>query len=453
MKPDDLPLLPFEEYMYLDDRETYPMACFIRLRFSGKLDAALAEKAFEQATSRHPLLRSVVVKRGRERYYWTKTDVKPRFHVFETEETERLPHVARIVLSEEPGVRLHFIVRQLPDRVVTELMFQEHHAACDGIGLLQLIDDFLRFYAVETGVADASVLPPPDPATLRRRAVRCRQRSWIGSFLGFIPSWIVGIGAVVRSYIVTPTSLVPMDMERFHKTLPESFPAILSFTLDVDETKKLQAAAKSEGVTLNDWLIRDTFLALGRFRDKHFPKHAERNIRLTVPVNLRTDSSGQHHVANNVGMLFVDRKLRGTETPEQLLHGIQREMKSNKKFDVGGKFVGTIRLSKLVPGLLPAAVHRKRRVWTTCIFSNVGKLFADSPFRQSDGRIKLGDSTLLQVDAVPPIRAWTAVAFGVATYAGSMTVALHYDTQTMSPEQGGELLEMLRRQILQRPQD
>ena len=63
-----LPLVPFEEYMLLDDRPAYPMNFFLRLRFAGCLVPERFDDACRQAVARHPLLAARITRRKRRWY-------------------------------------------------------------------------------------------------------------------------------------------------------------------------------------------------------------------------------------------------------------------------------------------------------------------------------------------------------------------------------------------------
>lgn len=442
-----LPLRPFEEYMLLDDRDIYPMSFFIRLRFSGELDEDSVRPAFHRAAARHPLLNSVVTEPKKERFYWVPSETKPEFLRFETDDPDRLPHTPRIDLTREPGLRLYFIRRRLSDGAkTTELLFQVHHACCDGLGLMQLIDDFLRHYASEIGEADSGVvLPPPDPRTLKKRGTHALTPRYVLRRLLAAPGRLVGLHAFIRTYIDTPTSLVPMSLDRLRPTLPDSFPSVVCRTLGPKDCAALLDAARRRGVTLNDLLMRDLFSALGMFRNKYFAEKSHRLLRLSVPVNLRPFSTATDHVANIVGMVFVDRHVPRDGDPDALLDGLCREMRRNKFFRNGSTLNWVLRVCKAVPGLLAVGIHRKRRVWASCVFSNLGRILDDSPLPKVDGRLRFGDTLLDAIDCMPPVRAWTAAALGVVTYAGSMFLTLHYDTQFLDRPQAEELQDYLIR--------
>lgn len=444
-----LPLSPFEEYMLIDDGANYPMSCFARLRFSGKLKPLLVRNALEQVVQRHPLLRSVVVEPRKNRFYWSLTENRGEFVLFETTDSEQLPYIPRIDLFNEPGIRLYYITRTLEDssgkkgkskiNTTTELLFQVHHSCCDGVGFTQVIDDWLRIYAIEIGAADASILgPAPNPQTLKRRGKHSWNLSYFLQQFWVIPSRCVGIVLFALRFLDKATSLVPISRDQLRQELPNTFPSVVYRTIQGEHLSELRAAARKKAVSFNDLLMRDLFLSLGRFRDKYYPSHAHKNISLSIPMNMRSHVTETEHVSNIVSMVFIDQKVPDDETPDGLLKKIRRTMNRTKLFGFGSVLTGILKICQFFPGFLRYGI-RQHRVWATCVLSNIGQMLQHTPLPTRDGKIQLGNVELQGIDEVPPIRPWTAVSMGVATYADKMSLALHYDEQFLSREQAEEL--------------
>lgn len=447
-----LRLTPFEEYMYRDDRDGYPMAFFIRLRFSGVLDRAAVRRAYRSTTARHPLLRSVVSRDEKDRCYWTQTDKSPEFLAFDTNDPEWMPRSDGLDLAQKPGIRLYHIVRGgKTDRerveAVTDLLFQVHHACCDGIALVQMIDDFLHLYMKEREIAEMKAAPAPDPKALKRRDRPARRFSWLLKTLRIVPSQFFCFMKFARTYVTKPTPLVPMTVEKQEEKPGGNALASSHRVYGITMFHAMKDKAKRIGVTLNDLLTRDLFLVLNRFRNKYYFENREKPIRLAVPVNLRPLGRGNGHVANVVGLTFVDRNPNETR-PESLLADIHREMTGCKRFFSCLTFGYVLRFCRMIPGLLAAEVRRKRKVWASCVFSNLGPVFSSTDLPRRHGRIRCGGAVLRDVVFLPPIRAWTAVSIGMATYDGSMSIGLHYDSRFLSRSQAEELQDMLHEQLV-----
>ncbi len=54
-------MTPFEHYMYADDIQSYPMACFHEFYFDGLFDRLLFLDALRHAIHAHPLYSSILM--------------------------------------------------------------------------------------------------------------------------------------------------------------------------------------------------------------------------------------------------------------------------------------------------------------------------------------------------------------------------------------------------------
>ena len=157
--PSPLPLTAFDEYMLWDDRPKYPMSVIARLRFVGQLEHGATAEALETVVARHPLLRAKIRKTPTGRLGWIAVaDRLPPIDWIDGPGYDRLPSMRPIDLFSEPGLRAW--VTAGPQH--SSLVLQVHHAACDGKGVSQVLDDFVRSYARLTdrrGVPDRTVAP------------------------------------------------------------------------------------------------------------------------------------------------------------------------------------------------------------------------------------------------------------------------------------------------------
>lgn len=192
--------------------------------------------------------------------------------------------------------------------------------------------------------------------------------------------------------------------------------------------------------------MRDLFLVLDRFRCKYYKESLDRDIRLVIPVNLRSFGRGNEHVANVVGFVFVDRN-PGATNPESLLKNLHREMIRHKRFGTCLTFGYLLRVCRRIPGLFAAELRRKKKVWASCVFSNLGPLFQTSGLPQKKGRIACESVVLQDIVFLPPIRPWTGVSIGMATYDGILSIGLHYDSRFVTPEQAEKIQDMFHEHI------
>jgi NRPS condensation-like uncharacterized protein len=159
-----LALTPFEYYYYSDDCAEYPTTFPVELRFSGTLVREHFAAALEETVRRHPLLRALVDEGGKnpawvdDQHGGLRIDWQDASAAINPEGGERID------LRTAPGLRTWVRASGHAARV----LFQFHHACCDGLAALQFVRDFLGAYKVAAGTLDA---PPReiDPELLRSR--------------------------------------------------------------------------------------------------------------------------------------------------------------------------------------------------------------------------------------------------------------------------------------------
>ena len=264
-----LRLTPFEEYMLMDDLPAYPMAGFLRLRFSGRFDRTALECAQREAFRRHPLLLATAHRGWLGRWYWRADHEGPEpIGWLGRPGDDTYPLVPdRIDLMAQPGVRL--LVAE--DEQSSDLIMHLHHAACDGLGGMQFFEDLLVAYAQKLGVAPPRpVTPPIDPRRLRQCARFGLTRSQL---LRLMPKQIVGLLGVRQFLQRSALPLAPGGARPADGPMSQGFPASVVRQLDEGQVARLRAAAAGLGVTSNDVLVRDLFLALEQWRGDHYTGH------------------------------------------------------------------------------------------------------------------------------------------------------------------------------------
>ena len=109
-----LPLVTFEEYMFLDDRPAYPANIFVRLRFSGHLERSALKAALLAAFSSHPLLHALVRRSDRGTLEWVAAGDRQPILCWDREEgPSTVTFPPRIDLLRETGLRISS-AKQLP---------------------------------------------------------------------------------------------------------------------------------------------------------------------------------------------------------------------------------------------------------------------------------------------------------------------------------------------------
>ncbi len=316
-----LPLTTMEEFLYWEDRPAYPWSCFVRLRFSGCLDRKAFESAVRTVLARHPLLAAKVETAGRGRLRWSAVeDPAPAIKWESAPIGGPFPPATRLDLRREIGIRFH--VRT--DATATEAIIQFHHACCDGVGIALVVRDLLVAYAVANGtVPSRARLTALDPGKL---AGRGRFGLTLGKLLRMAPKQLVGLLGARQFLMRKPAPLVPHSVCPNDGPLPEPYPAIVHHLFDRQSAAGIRKAAVRQGVTSNDLLARDLFLALAEWRLRQNIVDDGSWLRMMIPMSLRTADDRLMPAANMVSSVFLDRRGPDFADADLLLRGIHEEM-------------------------------------------------------------------------------------------------------------------------------
>ncbi|MDH3315003.1 MAG: condensation domain-containing protein [Betaproteobacteria bacterium] len=434
-----LPLTALEEFLVWEDRPAYPFSIFVRLQFSGRIDPRALESAVQLIMPRHPLLTSRLEMRGRRPFWVVQPGALPRIVWAQGPTGQAMPATGRQDLRREIGLKL-FVVESHDSSDVT---LQCHHACCDGVGIQVFINDLMIAYALAKGVRSKRLqLPELDPGRLARRGAY-GLTFW--KLLKMLPRQIAGLPGVGHFFARSPSPLLP------HRALPDDdpppsgFPATRTHTFTREESEALHETAGRLGVTVNDLLARDVFLALGEWRACHGAGD-DAWLRVMVPINLRSARDRLLPAANVIGSVFLDRRSRDFADPGKLLTGIADELHLIKENRLGLMFIYALRAFRLIPGGLK---HNARRDKCTVssIFSNMGTPGRRCPLPKENGRYVAGDVILEQIDGVAPIRPYNFATFLATDYAHRLTMTLHYDPRPVGAVQADDLMATFVRRL------
>ena len=316
-------------------------------------------------------------------------------------------------------------------------MLHFHRAVCDGLGISQFIHDFMLFYSQQQGMS------------FRRRALRKYETSRLaqrgtlgltwGKLLRMAPKQAVGLLGVRQFLMRKPVPLVRHERELPESPIANPFPAACSHRFTCAESERLRQFAKASGVTTNDLLCRDLFLAMDDFRRQEGAGDESQWLRLMIPVNLRSSGDRRLPAANVVGLIFLDRRGMQMAQPEQLLDSVRDEMQLIKENELGYTFVFSLHLNRLLPGgLRRAARGRQCNAWA--VFTNLGRLVSFTGLPDIDGEVVCGDVRLVDLEVLPPLAPYMCVAFGAGWYAGRLSMSLRYDPRVLDSLQAAALL-------------
>jgi hypothetical protein len=420
-----LQLNAFERYMWSDDQAAHPMSFFVQLSFSGRLDESAWNRTVEQTLLRHPLLRARIAgSHARDLTWVTSPQPHPTVDYADTTEPMRFPGTYRIDLREENGLRIW--VRRSETGGVIRLQF--HHSCCDGIAANQFIDELLRVYDREANGRFGNRVPLPrlDLARLpKRNRFGANWWDWLGR--RFVDAWGLAIGPAI--FLLThPTPLRTPDPLQSQHHRDGVVPDLVTWRFPPSQLAGLLAKARESRVTLNDLLLHDVFLTVRAWNREHDSRPRRELIRVMVPFNLRGPEHAHMPAVNIVGMANLDRRFYWPwfRNGQRLLRGIQLETWFLKTFHIVTCFPSIL----WVLGSLPGGLHRylrPDRCLATCVVSNLGRIFVDTPLLRPDGKVVAGEITVDAVDTAPPVRGGSGAAMTFCTYAGQLSVSMNFD--------------------------
>jgi hypothetical protein len=409
--------------MLADDSADYPRLFRLVIRLRTILVESRLIEAVESAIARHPLLAALIECDGEEPKRWIERhdsgcQITWRREIREPGALHEEP-LTPIDLRSERALRL--CVDKALDGDVLTLEF--HHAAVDGLGAMQFVEELLHFYASAPDIV-AGKLRELDEARLAtrdafgltgwRRPIR-----WLYGTLGWL-------GAV--EYLLHRPSPLGQALEAGESDARNS--GFVSRALSEAETRWLVSAARHDDVTVNDRLIRDVFLAVQEFVELQYPEQLRKHKRIMVPTNLRADDDDVLPAANVVAMINIDRRPHHWANPLKMLRVLHWELAAVKRWRLGVVFVQILAELQKVFGL--KRFLSRERCQATCVVSNLGVVL-----RQFSNDLVSG------VEFYPPIRPLTAVAIGAATCGDQLQLSLHYDAAALSTEEATWLLERL----------
>ena len=437
----ELGLNAFEHLMWADDRLSTPMTFYLRLEFAGALDQAKFRAAIAASLHRHPLLQSVAIgdpKLSGKKLRWQRTSDQPYVDWVEDGRSFKTPgRAVGIDLSREIGCR--FFVRV--DGEKTLVLAQFHHSSVDAKGGSLFLEDALAHYHASSENEDphrywrklaAESLAERDQFHLSKKDLRRRRRL----------DW-----ERIRMYF----RLRPEIM--WHAKQPADARANLARSYDIEidaaEFEQLKNYSKSRGCTINDVLLRDLFLTLNKWNDRHVKKRGSRCIRLAMAIDMRRPGDETMPAANVVSMCFLDRRPQDMSDREALLDDVRNETRHIKRHYLGMALIRAARIFSSLRGGF-AILMRPNKLFpchSTAVLSNLGLPLAHSNLpKRNDGFI-VGDTKLIGFSLLPPFRVNTPLAVGVGTVGNKLRVAMHYNADVLTADQMRTLGELMRAEL------
>ena len=458
----DLPLTPFEEYLFTDDIPAYPINCHIRGRFRGRFDHAALDAALQEVLALHPLLHSGVreVVSNDFRWFPLPEEQWPTIR-WSTGMDDAFPPSRKFDLSQEPGIRF-YVVEGHDD--VSDLFVEFHHVVGDGIAIFAVMSDLFEAYQAQVGgpLSDSSrkkgAAERIDPSRLAHRDPKIPS---LWTFYRGLPWWCWLLARFIRFIAFRPVaflrflygtqSLFLPNVDDSEPTSP--FPAMVADSLCREETLRLQKTATENGVSLYEWMLTAYYRSIDHWIGELGFFTKKRCLRIAVPVSLRTAQDASLSSSNVVSMMFVDRFRSELSDKQRLLRGIHRELKHLTRCKMGYLLLLVLRTVKRILGNFRWTIEK--RCWASSVFTHLGKIFVKTRLPLRQGKIVLGKTEHeLILDGIhlsAPLRPWYVAVLGTGIYAGSLSITFHYDATAISREHAELLLRRFKEELTGTP--
>lgn len=449
------PLTAFEKYMILDEHPGCEMVIMIEWAFKGKINRDLIVEAYKRVVKHEPLFKAVLSKE-KNRFNWNVDDQFLMPLLFETteksiEQDEGTRNVLPINIEKCCG---KIILREYVDGVAFE--FYIHHTIGDGIGVNQLLADWIKEYDLLLHGQDNTeeLNYHPDVSLFGRRAESHFVPSKQFSFATMLYTRYKGI---IQWLLHRPLSILkkpkatsaqlsdqrPMYWRRFGQ----------EFFL---QYKQL---AKTKGVSVNTLMMRDLFITLRKWIEKYpvdntAVERQKRWFRLLMPMNIRTDFHRTIPCAMIVGYIFIDRKPVECDRTKEFLDGIHDKITTCRNFNLGTSFTNGIAFVDKFPSLLSRLITDKYCYCTITLSSvgNICKSCQQEDYRNNDD-IKVEHDQyplqLFRMIGAPPIRPHMPISIGVMQRQNEAFISCQYDLNAMSEQTMMEFYNMFVEEMKQ----
>jgi hypothetical protein len=427
-----LPLTPFEYYYWCDDRPEYPTMYPVEFSFSGVLQREPLARAFHAALARHPMLDSRIGEGPDGRPCWIGSNGRmPEIDWAPEGAPITHPQGEFLDLRTSPGLRIW--VRHASD--TSRLIFQVHHACCDGIGALRFIEDVMVLYHQEIVGQERAVAPRPvNVELLRHRGDFPPVEGW----RAVLRDWYVGARLWGEIVLHKPAPLSLPVATPGQAATPPPFLSFETQALDAALVRRLRAKAGSLEMTMNDLLLRDMFLTIQEWNQRH-GQRGNPWLRINMPASMRERDDQAMPAANLLGFSFLTHRDRECTDAARLLARIHEETEAIKNWRLGWYFLGGLAAASGIPGMVPWFLRRNRS-FATVVLSNLGRVLNRAPLPREGRKLVCGDVVLQRVLGVPPVRHLTRASMAVVTYADETTFNLRCDPRLFTVEQTRQLL-------------
>ncbi|MFN7874212.1 MAG: condensation domain-containing protein [Pirellula sp.] len=436
-----LPCSSFEELMIAKDSLAYPCDIWVRMRFAGEFDQTIFRDCWREIIRMHPLF-SCRTERGLSGHRWVKKEPVPEMEwiFWSASETDnatnehKWPEPKRFSL--ENGQLMFPSIVDYQNGTY-ELVIQLHHVLCDGLGILDALEDLWTLYDRVVSGASHKRLDRFSGVSCEKRLVS-RNRFGLNwkKLLNLFPLQLVGLAGVRQFLMRSPVPLLPHNP-------PQSFPVKVSSietAIDAPLFRSIRAYAQKHTVTVNECLAAAIFDAVAEFRKDQKGTNAADWIRMMIPMDMRTSEDKKNLTACNVvGSVFLDRQPAQISDFDRLLLSINREMTLIKENKLAFMFLLSIWLRRYIRfGRHGSTVVK--RCETTVVFTNLGRAFPRSKLSKLSAGLQCGKVVLQDFSALAPLNPFTVLAISFCEFASVPRLQLRYCDRVVTTEEANSIM-------------
>lgn len=417
---DRLPLSAFEELFLLRDHDDNPSSFFIKFEFDENLDIDRVRSSLDQVCQRHTLAGCKIERGSSGQHFWTHcaTPISIQWHERNFDEVGY--PTSWLDVREQRPLRVLCFPRK---DAGTTMVLHVHHVAFDGLGVLQLFENWLQLYR---GAKSNSVY---DDRALSRR---CRPRVSFWETLRLLPGQWKSVRATFQ---VMGRKVIPLlSCEIDAKQRQARKPSVTTRTLSPAESKSVRSFARTNNVSTNSYLASRLYVAIDQWQQGKELVPDGSHFRLVMPFNERVANEKGMSACNHCTVISFDRSREEVRQPESLLSSIDREVHVIKRWRLSLNFWRALGLFRKLPGGLEKHASADR-VTATTLFSNLGKL--DRVFEFASDM----QSPVEDIEVVPTLHRGMPIALVVYEFRGKIRISMQYDRRVLGEAEANEFAD------------
>jgi len=442
-----IPLNCVDKCLLALDSANEPMVLHVILNLEGQVDSAKLNEAIMSAQQAHPVMRTLIRKRGFRVFREVQEDLgKGVLTVADQGELQGGDCRSYLCswMNKSLDIEEDFPVRALllrENEQKSSLVFTFHHSAADGLRTLLFIRCVIDTYNGEGAKNAAS---SGDIRSNRRgdellefaNSQRARVRHYYWKMLS----------SLFYRFVI---AAIPPPTRVFHDRLGKSRELHFCFrTVDPERFRQIQAKARAAGVELNHIFLAACYRTVEKWNSLH--GKVSGRIRIMAPVNI-SPKGFRYVVSNQASWLSLPTRPQDRADPARLLRKVRADtIKATENriaFSLVYFFYFCSRFPLFVMRWMCYFLMVTRTYVDSILFTNVGfiwpKLGSEEPAVK-----KIGDAKILNVTGSAPVVSPMGLSIASGTYDRQLNFSLSYRTALFSDEKARKFLDLYVDEII-----